>query len=269
MRSTALLVVLLALPASAQSDTKAAALDAFLRSGVAPRLTAFLAQTGGKAAFASGATDDAATRENDWRTCEAMLSGGPRDPNGDALKASLAKLPPGQMYFAARLFAATKALHAELGNGRWGNAKENLGLCTGRLCYERAAALQQRMEDFRTRYYKKWDSSSVDAVPGAYNEHTMACYSFYPGSRGAAASVEIAADAWDDSFIPAEIWFGVHDRATRDALAKEGKDWCGPTFAAIRKPQRDRLVEKEDRAEEAAKRRAEDVGKKMSVKLEF
>lgn len=254
---------MLVAPASAQSDARSAALDAFLRSGAAPRLAAFLTQTGGKDAFAAGAADDAAVRESDWRSCEAMLSGGRRDADGAALRAALAKLPAGQLYFAARLFAATKSLRAELGGGRWGNVKENLGLCSGRLCYERANTLQQRMEDLRARYYQHWDGASVDASPGEFDEHTAACYSFYPGSRGGGSTVELIADAWDDSFTTAETWFAVHDPAAHQALAAAGKDWCGPSLAAIRRPQRDRLVEEENRADER-KARLRDFGEKLS-----
>ncbi|MBI3563868.1 MAG: hypothetical protein HY079_01570 [Elusimicrobia bacterium] len=255
MTRAALLAVFVAATATAQTDPKTAALDAFLASGSAPRLSAFLTAADARAAFAAVAPDDRSARDDDWKACEALLAGGKRDPDGAAVRAALAKLPPQQVYFAARLRKAAKALHDELGNGYLGNAKENLGMCTGRKCYERADTLQRRAEPLlKDPAFRHWDSASVDAEPGAASEHTAACFSFYPGSRGGPASVELVADAWDDAFVPAETWFAVHDRATHQALAAAGKDWCGPTLAAVRKPQRDKLVERENREEERMKK---------------
>lgn len=153
-------------------------------------------------------------------TLESLLSKGTnRDSGGANIRSIVKFLPPAEWIFLAQLETERRKLYAELGSGGWGNTKQNLGIaCKGHLCYERADTLKERM---RTNYMSakknKWETVNLVANKGKIGitfiqggEHNVPCF-FHNGW-------EVVADAWDDSLLPAWLWWSTWDSKTWEKI---------------------------------------------------
>ncbi|MBI4349756.1 MAG: hypothetical protein HY553_23165 [Elusimicrobia bacterium] len=241
------LVGLLIVPAPARSRTQDA-LAELTRPGAYPRI---LGMAGEHArAFAAGAPADVASRRGAWELLEHMLGGGGLDPGGERIREVLPRLPPSEWYFLVAVERERRRIVSELGRGGLTNAADNAadwandacefaGLgkpfsTKGYRCYDRRDRLARAVDEIRVRGVgKQWSHVFIQANPGAKpspveprsGEHHANCLVYLDGN----ARVEIMADAWGDSLVPAYTWWWFWERDVHDALKASGQEgWCEP-----------------------------------------
>lgn len=202
-----------------------------------PRLSAFLQNAGEEAArrFAEAAFDSAGFRAQEWKDFDALLGGGKKDAGGALIQGELRKLPPEQWYYIIRLDGHRRNL-VGIGGGLMGNATQSIGNAfRGQKdqiqikCFEQAATLLRNMEPIKTSgrpqgVFQGWSSKPVTSNRLKFNEHTAACFRFNaPGGL-----VEIMADSWDDTLLPASAWW---QRDSAMAVKLGGPDgYCGDRY---------------------------------------
>lgn len=240
-----LAALLLAVSAGASAaDDKRAELARLMDKGLLPAFSYFLRSNGGLQAaadeFALTSPDDPARRLARWRALDRLLHGGKYDKRGDNIRREAAKLPGAQWHFLALLDTERRTLYRRLGNGYVGNLYENTVApksAERRLCYERREALTKTMAPVQTEeLFRNWRTEElvanmitvadrrgiIDDIYGGV--HEAPCFVYDDGR----VRVEIAADAWANSFTPAYTWWYVFDRDTHDYLYRAGgRDWCG------------------------------------------
>jgi len=243
MRTLLLILALcVAAPAGAAVD-KRAELARLLNDGMLPAFAYFLRDNGGLQAaadeFALTSPDDPAQRLARWRALDVLLHGGKYDKTGAHIRREAAKLPGAQWHFLALLDTERRTLYKRLGNGYAGNLYENTVApksAEPRLCYERREALTKTMAPVQAEeLFKNWRTEELvanmitvadrrglaDDLYGGV--HEAPCFVYNDGR----VRVEIAADAWANSFTPAYTWWHTFDKDTHDYLYRAGgRDWC-------------------------------------------
>lgn len=232
---------------------------------------------GAAAAFAEAGPDDMGAREALWRDFERLLGGGKRDKGGALIRLELGKIPPAQWPFVVRVDRERRAIFGRLGNGPLGNISQSLvgacrafrqgvGLSPGgdiepRKCDDRSLLLTARAKPLLDEepYRRFWSASEITAnyitvadSRGLGDElyggvHWANCFIF----NGGGAKVELVADAWDDSLIPAYEWWLAFDKDTHEMLYRRSQqrvhDWCGEKAlsSAVEEQKRRRQKERE------------------------
>lgn len=264
MRTLLLILALCAAaaPAGAAAD-KRAELARLLDDGMLPAFSYFLRENGGLRAaadeFALTSPDDPARRLARWRALDRLLYGGKYDKRGGNIRREAAKLPGSQWHFLAILDMERRTLYERLGNGYVGNLYENSVApksAEPRLCYERREALTRTMAPVQAEaLFRNWRTEELTAnmitvadrrgiMDDLYGGvHEAPCFVYDDGRT----RVEIAADAWANSFTPAYTWWYTFDRDTHDYLYRAGgRDWCS-----------ERIQQKAVRAQIDARREAQ------------
>lgn len=201
-----------------------------------PVLSAFLdGMKGADRKFAEAAFDSPGMRAQEWKEFDALLRGGKLDAGGGWIQSELRKLPPEQWYYVIRVDAHRRSL-AEIGGGLGGNAMQSIGNVfaskQGELaikCYQQAETLIRNTEPVKTSgrpagVFNAWSVKPITANRLKLSEHTAPCFRF----RGQGGLVEIVADSWDNTLVPANVWWQ-RDREMKTALAG-GDGYCGEKF---------------------------------------
>ncbi len=163
--------------------------------------------------------------EHEWLLFDSLLRGGRKDPDGRLIRSELSKLPPEQWYYVIRLEDHRRNL-AGMGGGVYGNFVQGVGNMVrpekdemhSMKCFEQADTLIRNAAPIKDSArprgaFNAWSALPVTAKFRKMNEHTAPCFRF----DGPGGPVEIVADSWGDTLLPARAWWTEYDR---DALAE-------------------------------------------------
>ncbi len=271
---TAALALFAAAPAAAQdcagADRKYCILKANLKR--MPALESFL---GGSdeltRRFAAAAFDSGYKHE--WLLFNSLLAGGRKDPGGSLIRSEIAKLPPEQWYYVIRVEDHRRIL-VSMGGGIYGNFTEGLGNMVrpekDRMrtmkCFEQADTLIRNTAPVKDTgrprgIFNAWSALPVTARFRRLSEHTAPCFHF----EGRNGPVEIVADSWADTLLPARAWWENNDP---DALRElsSGRGVCGPAYDEWDTRRIRALIDKEDKAAEQRKRQLDRLKQFIGVR---
>lgn len=163
--------------------------------------------------------------EHEWLLFDSLLRGGKKDPDGRLIRSELGRLPPEQWYYVIRLEDHRRNL-AGMGGGVYGNFVQGVGNMVrtekyemnSMKCFEQADTLIRNAAPIKDSArprgaFNAWSALPVTAKFRKMNEHTAPCFRF----DGPGGPVEIVADSWGDTLLPARAWWAAYDR---DALAE-------------------------------------------------
>lgn len=175
--------------------------------------------------------------EHEWILFDSLLRGGRKDADGRLIRAELAKLPPEQWYYVIRVEDHRRNL-ADMGGGIYGNFVEGLGNMIRPEKYElhKLKCMEQAdtmiantapvKDTGRPRgIFNAWSSHPISANLARLNEHTAPCFRF----EGRDGPVEIVADSWANTLLPARDWWRDYDGAAFKDLAR-GRGFCGQEY---------------------------------------
>lgn len=201
-----------------------------------PALAAFLEGDEDNARkFAEAAFDSAGMRAQEWREFDLLLRGGKLDAGGGQIQAELRKLSPEQWYYIIRVDWHRRSL-AGIGGGLRGNAIQGLGNAFASeqnklaiKCYQQTETMISNTEPLKASgrpagVFNAWSAKPITANRFKLSEHTAPCFRF----RGQGGLVEIVADSWDNTLVPARVWWQ-RDQRMQAALAG-GDGYCGDKF---------------------------------------
>lgn len=234
-----------------------------------PALDSFL---GGDRELARRFAEAAFSRgfEHEWILFDSLLRGGKKDPDGRLIRSELAKLPPEQWYYVIRLEDHRRNL-AGMGGGVYGNFVQGVGNMVrteknemhSMKCFEQADTLIRNAAPIKDSArprgaFNAWSALPVTAKFRKLNEHTAPCFQF----DGPGGPVEIVADSWGDTLLPARAWWAEYDRAALAELSR-GRGVCGQEYDDWDLRRIRALMQKEDESRQKWEKRAE------SLKISF